>query len=248
MTPTNGVFHEEAAAIVPIAPPEIAHALAIQRAPNVVLEEATRAAKALQAIIEAKPRKIVLNGKTYLQFEDWQTLGRFYGVTAVARSTKYVEFGEGKNVIRGFEASADALLVGPDQVISAAEALCLDDETNWSHKPLYQLKSMAQTRACAKALRNVLAWVVVLAGYAPTPAEEMDSVTRSHPAPTPQAPVQSVPQTRCKEFCERMQKAGSKDQLREIFRAAYSEASASNDREAQEIYIQTKDARLRELR
>jgi len=36
---------------------------------------------------------------------------------------------------------------------------------------------MAQTRACAKALRNVLAWVVVLAGYAPTPAEEMDSVT-----------------------------------------------------------------------
>jgi hypothetical protein len=34
---------------------------------------------------------------------------------------------------------------------------------------------MAQTRACAKALRNVLAWVVVLAGYAPTPAEEMES-------------------------------------------------------------------------
>ena len=34
---------------------------------------------------------------------------------------------------------------------------------------------MAQTRACAKALRNVLAWVVVLAGYAPTPAEEMDT-------------------------------------------------------------------------
>jgi len=32
---------------------------------------------------------------------------------------------------------------------------------------------MAQTRACAKALRNVLAWVVVLAGYRPTPAEEM---------------------------------------------------------------------------
>jgi len=32
---------------------------------------------------------------------------------------------------------------------------------------------MAQTRACAKALRNVLAWVVVLAGYRATPAEEM---------------------------------------------------------------------------
>jgi len=32
---------------------------------------------------------------------------------------------------------------------------------------------MAQTRAGAKALRNVLAWVVVLAGYRPTPAEEL---------------------------------------------------------------------------
>lgn len=40
-------------------------------------------------------------------------------------------------------------------------------------KPLFMLKSMAQTRACVKALRNVLAWVVVLAGFKPTPAEEI---------------------------------------------------------------------------
>lgn len=38
---------------------------------------------------------------------------------------------------------------------------------------MFQLRSMAQTRACAKALRNVLAWVVMLAGYKTTPAEEM---------------------------------------------------------------------------
>ena len=40
-------------------------------------------------------------------------------------------------------------------------------------KPLFQLKSMAQTRACSKVLRQVFAWIVVLAGYRPTPAEEM---------------------------------------------------------------------------
>lgn len=40
-------------------------------------------------------------------------------------------------------------------------------------KPLFQLRSMAQTRAEAKALRGVFSWVVVLAGYKPTPAEEM---------------------------------------------------------------------------
>lgn len=40
-------------------------------------------------------------------------------------------------------------------------------------KPLFQLRSMAQTRAEAKALKSVFGWVVVLAGYKPTPAEEM---------------------------------------------------------------------------
>lgn len=156
--------------------------LALGRAPDVVLEEAHKAAAALTKVIEAKPKKVVLNGKTYLQFEDWQTLGRFYGVTAIVLDTKYVEFGEDDERTRGFESRAQALLVGTNQVISAAEAMCLDDEQNWGYRetrngkvkvPLFQLKSMAQTRACAKALRNVLAWVVVLAGYQATPAEEM---------------------------------------------------------------------------
>lgn len=40
-------------------------------------------------------------------------------------------------------------------------------------KPLFQLRSMAQTRAEAKALKSVFGWFVVLAGYKPTPAEEM---------------------------------------------------------------------------
>lgn len=40
-------------------------------------------------------------------------------------------------------------------------------------KPLFQIMSMAQTRACAKACRNKLSWVVVMAGYKPTPVEEM---------------------------------------------------------------------------
>ena len=40
-------------------------------------------------------------------------------------------------------------------------------------KPLFQLRSMAQTRAEAKALKGVFSWFVVLAGYKPTPAEEL---------------------------------------------------------------------------
>jgi hypothetical protein len=107
-------------------------ALAISRPPTMVLAEAMKAAKALAKVIEAKPKKLQFNGKTYLQFEDWQTLGRFYGVTAVARETKYVEYGESGDKVKGFEAEADALLVSSNQVISSAQAMCLNDEPNWS--------------------------------------------------------------------------------------------------------------------
>jgi len=144
----------------------------VSRPPDVVLEEARLAARALTDVIEKKPKKVMFNGHIYLEFEDWQTVAKFYGATVKVTETKYVEFGE----VKGFEAKAVVLNVNTGMEISGAEAMCLNDEPNWKKKPLFQLKSMAQTRASAKALRNVFAWVVVLAGYKPTPAEEMDGV------------------------------------------------------------------------
>lgn len=152
------------------------------RPPEVVLEEAKRAAKALKDVVSQKAKPVILNGEQYLEFEDLQTLGRFYGVTAKIISTTYIEYGEAK----GFEARAVAVRADGFEV-SAAEAMCLNDEPNWKSKPLFQLRSMAQTRAAAKALRNVLAWVVVLAGYRPTPAEEIQGmVNGKQPVKEPQ--------------------------------------------------------------
>jgi hypothetical protein len=150
--------------------------LAINRAPETVLAEAKMAAKSLTDVIANKKKPVIFNGEQYLEFEDWQTVGRFYGVTAKVMSTEYVDFGG----VVGFQARA--VIVRQDGMeISAAEAMCLSDEPNWSKKPLFQLRSMAQTRACAKALRNVLAWVVVLAGYKATPAEEMTGNEHTKP-------------------------------------------------------------------
>lgn len=183
--------------------------------PKMILEQAMVAAKALKEVLDKKEKPVVFNGEQYLEFEDWQTLARFYGYTVQIRNTSYVQFGS----VGGFEAAADVLNVKNGQVVSSAEAMCLNDEENWGMvpeykwqdvldaegkniwddkkkryraervligekpKPLFQLRSMAQTRACAKALRNVLAWVVVLAGYRPTPAEEMSSVPPSETKP-----------------------------------------------------------------
>lgn len=175
MNRSNGEYHEPtpAAIVAAAVVPEQAHALALQRDPNETLAEAQRAAQALMQIVNKKAKPVVINGEIYLEYEDWQMLGRFYGVTVAATSTTFIEYGDA----RGFEAKAEALLVrnGQSVRISSAEAMCLNDEWKWADSPAFQLRSMAQTRACAKALRNVLAWVVVLAGYKPTPAEEMDN-------------------------------------------------------------------------
>ena len=141
-----------------------------------ILEEAKKAAKALGDVIAKKKKPVIINNEQYLEFEDWMTVARFYGITAKVVSTSFISYGEAQ----GFEARAVSILVATGEEISAAEAMCLNDEANWKGRPLFMLRSMAQTRACAKALRNVLAWVVVLAGYKPTPAEEMDGDKRQN--------------------------------------------------------------------
>ncbi len=177
--------------------------LSMGRSPSAVLAEAHTAAKSLKDLISKKEKKVMMNGKQYLEFEDWQTVGGFYGAKAKAISTEYVEIGNAK----GFKAKAVVIDANGNE-ISSAEALCLNDEEKWSTRakyewkdgkkekvgdvpvPTFQLMSMAQTRACAKALRNVFAWVVVLAGYAPTPAEDMTGEeTEAAPARKPIEPA-----------------------------------------------------------
>ncbi len=79
-----------------------------------------------------------------------------------------------------------------------AEAYCMRDEPNWRQKPIHQLISMAGTRAVSKSLRLLLSWVVVLAGYDPTPYEELagsqpvEAKQRQQP---PQETAPSVPES-----------------------------------------------------
>ena len=167
---------------VPASPPElpaVAADLRLEQSPQAVLNAARDAARALTDVINKKKNPVRFKGEVYLEFEDWQTLGRFYSVTAKVASVEPIELGKA----RGFHAVAVALHHGHE--LSRAEAWCFDDEPNWKGKLLNQIASMAQTRACCKALRNVLSWVVVLAGYAPTPAEEMtdDVVERTQSKP-----------------------------------------------------------------
>lgn len=182
-------MNEKAIAVVDAQPVALA---TMDYAPKAVMDEARKAATALTDVIKQKPRPVVINGETYLEYEDWQTVGRFYGVTAgIETEPEFVDIGG----VQGFKATAVALRNG--QVISRATAFCMKDEDRWTTAPTYQVASMAQTRACAKALRNVLSWVAVLAGYKPTPAEEMDGVRPAQRSGAPAGGGDKVPCPKC---------------------------------------------------
>lgn len=158
---------KEDQALVPIVKVQ-ENSLVLEGDPERQVEFAQKAAKALMAVVGTKEKKVIINGKRYLEFDDWQLVARFYGASVAVEWTKTLE-DNGK--IIGYEARANVLR--NSEIIGSAEAVCTKEERNWANRDNFAIKSMAQTRAGAKALRNVFSWVVVMAGYAGTPAEDM---------------------------------------------------------------------------
>ena len=138
------------------------------------MQEATAKAKILTNVIAAQSDKYVVHaqGQDFLRYEAWATLAQGYGLTAGIESYENIYDTDGHTVL-GVMATA-ILRDNTGTQIGGAPAFCMFDEPNWTNKPLAQVASMAGTRAAGKALRIGLSWVVVLAGYNPTPAEEFE--------------------------------------------------------------------------
>jgi len=122
----------------------------------------------VRTFLDSKEKKVFFNDKRYAEYEDFQYIGTFYGISVKTFDPHFVEIGGRK----GF--TAKAMLLRDQQEVGRAEAFCMDDEPNWRNKPLFQLASMAQTRAAAKAYSNLFRPIVRMAGIEGTPAEEMD--------------------------------------------------------------------------
>ena len=158
----------------------------VQESPAKSLQYGKKASKALVGVVKQNGWSVRIQNRDYLVYEAWQTLAKFYNCTVKTISTEQIIIGE----VTGFKAKS-AVIDSRGVEIGGAEALCMSDEKNWSGKPLFSLMSMAQTRAGAKALRQIFSYVVVLAGYEATPKEEMDGVIIS-PSPS-QAPREEAP-------------------------------------------------------
>jgi hypothetical protein len=163
--------------------------------PQEMLDAARGVAEVLVKLVRERNLAQKFGKKEHLFVEAWQTVGHFYGVTGKIVSVE--DWTDETTGEQGFKAQAHAIHVSTGRVVSEAWAICLNNEDNWSSRPKYeypngvktqvgsvlvprfQLMSMAQTRALSKVLRNVFAFVVVLAGFDPTPAEEMTGTERT---------------------------------------------------------------------
>ncbi len=110
-----------------------------------------------------------IQGKNYVHVEGWQFAGGLVGT--MPRIVKVEKMEDGQ-----WFAEAEIINMKTHEVISRGFALCSTKESKKKSFDEYAVLSMAQTRAIGKAYRNVLAWVMKLAGYEGTPSEEMKQV------------------------------------------------------------------------
>lgn len=149
--------------------------------PVEVVVQATRVADALKDLLVRQGLTQNIQGKAHVRVEGWQALGAMLGVTAICTATEPVD--------GGWKATVEAR-AADGRVIGRADAMCTKHEKRgpWKTADDYARLSMAQTRATSKALKGPLGFVVSLAGYQTTPAEEMTFAEPEQAArPTPAA-------------------------------------------------------------
>lgn len=160
-----------------------------------VIKKATEVANLLAPIIEQKKLyKTIPNKKDpdhpskHVYVDGWTTMGAMLGVFPRTAFSKRVER-EGEII---YESRVE-LFRTSGEMVGAGEAVCSSRENNWGYRDEYAIKSMSQTRATGKAYRLSFSWIMGLAGYSSTPAEEMaeekPAITMPKAIPAPAIPA-----------------------------------------------------------
>ena len=141
--------------------------LAAVPTPEAMIALAARMATALADVVEKRHLYAVISGRKFPQVEAWMTIGRMDNVVAREVSVDRHEDGS-------YEAAVELVRLTDGMVIGRASALCgTPDDKPWATRGEPQRRSMAVTRAVSRAFRMQYAWIMTLAGYEPTPADEM---------------------------------------------------------------------------
>jgi hypothetical protein len=150
-----------------VAEPDVRLGSLAIHSPREMIAQATEMATVLADVIHSQKLYTVIKGKKYVLCEGWTTLAAMLGITPVEEYCRLLQNG------KGFEAKINLIRGRDGAVIGGASAECTTDEKLWEKRDSYSLRSMALTRATGKACRLTFSWIMKLAGFQPTPAEEM---------------------------------------------------------------------------
>jgi hypothetical protein len=167
--------------------------------PAKIIERATAAANALAPVLREKGMIQQIGEREHVKIEGWQTLGSLVGVMAVRPWTREVPWPPSSQLTDelrqiqnagyafGFDAGYAAQTLGQIEV-GGGEGTCRRTESTWNIRggdvvEDYALKGMALTRAQSRCFASPLRFVVELAGFSGTPAEEMPANAAAGAAP-----------------------------------------------------------------
>jgi hypothetical protein len=163
------------------------------------IEQARTVARELAKVVEECQLYVVLRGgQRHVRVEGWLTLGAMLGLTAREVSCSEAD---------GIYTAVVEVVNSRGHVLARASAECgAPDELDrhgqpvWANRPRYARRGMAVTRATSRALRMTLGWIMPLAGYSGTPAEDIEPLRDQIEAETersqPQRPQKPKAQPR----------------------------------------------------
>jgi len=136
--------------------------------PIQVIHNAKAVADELKKIIDKARLTQRIGSKDHVKIEGWTSMLAMLGVAPVVVSNKRLDR-EGETIYEG----TVELRSRDGRIVGRGEAICSSKERNWNNRDEYAIKSMAATRATGKAARLSFSWIMTLAGYDPTPLEEI---------------------------------------------------------------------------
>ena len=133
-------------------------------------KQAVAMAVVLKNIVVSQKLYTPIQGHNYAHVEGWMLAGMLTGINVIVEEPKDLsKTGEIKY-------SETATLYQGDKVVGKGYAVCSNKENKKKNFDEYAILSMAQTRAIGKAYRNKIGFIMKLAGFQATPAEEMTKV------------------------------------------------------------------------
>lgn len=167
---------------------------------DVIVSQGLRTKVGSMKVVQADGTE-VWKDRFHINVEAWQTLATLLGVAIIPRPpVAAVDPSTGRPILRNFEVREKSYykkneggglkserswtveghdwqvtvdVVKDGALIASGTGLCSRTETKWNSSEEYALQSMAATRATGRAMKAAAAWIVALAGYNTTPAEEM---------------------------------------------------------------------------